>query len=212
MEKWIEPLKKLRLVPVIKIEDAASALPLADALSAGGLPCAEITFRTAAAADALRTIAKSRSDMLLAAGTVLTPAQADEAMDAGASLIVSPGLNPHVVEHCLAKGYPIIPGICTPSEAERAMEYGLRYLKFFPAEAAGGTAMIKAMSAPYSSLRFMPTGGITEQNLKSYLACPSVFACGGSFMVPAAALKQGSFAEIEALTRNAVALIKEENV
>ena len=209
MEKLIEKIENTGIVPVVKIDDAKDAVQLASALKNGGLNCAEITFRTAAAEEAIRLIAQSHPDMLIAAGTVLTPEQADKAMAAGAGFIVSPGLNPVVVKHCLDKGYPIIPGVCTPSEVELGMSFGLKYLKFFPAEAAGGVKMIKAMAAPYTNVRFMPTGGINTSNVADYLNCKAVFACGGSWMVPSDKISAGKFDEIEKLTAEAAKLLKE---
>ena len=147
--------------------------------------------------------------MFVGAGTILTADQADAAIQAGARFLVSPGFNPKVVEHCLQKGYPILPGVCTPSEVEHALSYGLTQLKFFPAEAAGGVAMIKALSAPYTNVRFMPTGGIHPGNVRDYLACPSIFACGGSWMVPRDKINAGRFDEIEQLTAQAATLTKE---
>lgn len=209
MEKLLNSISRIGVIPVIKIEDAKDAVPLANALKNGGICAAEITFRTAAAADAIKEIATNFPDFLIAAGTVLTPKQADQAIEAGASLIVTPGFNPIVVNHCLEKGYPIIPGVCTPGEIENAMSFGLRYLKFFPAEAMGGVKTIKAVSAPYSMIRFMPTGGINKNNLAEYLNCKSVFACGGSFMVPSDLISSGRFDEIEKLTLEAAELVKE---
>lgn len=209
MEKLIEKIENTGIVPVVKIDDAKDAVQLAAALKKGGLNCAEITFRTAAAEEAIRLIAESHPDMLIAAGTVLTPEQADKAMAAGAGFIVSPGLNPVVVEHCIDKGYPVIPGVCTPSEVELGMSFGLKYLKFFPAEAAGGVKMIKAMAAPYTNIRFMPTGGINTSNVADYLNCKAVFACGGSWMVPSDKIAAGKFDEIEKLTAEAAKLLKE---
>ena len=209
MEKLIERINNTGVVPVIKIDNADDAIPLAKALMRGGLPCAEITFRTDAAAESIRRISKEFPDFFVGAGTVLTKEQADAAMDAGAAFIVSPGLNPEVVKHCIDKGYPIIPGVCTPTEVELALSFGLTYLKFFPAEAAGGTKMIKAMSAPYTKVRFMPTGGVSPKNLADYLSIKAVYACGGSWMVPADKLITGEFDEIEKLTKEAVELLKE---
>lgn len=207
MENLIKRISDIAVVPVIKIDNAKDAVPLANALKNGGLCCAEITFRTDAAEESIKLIHKAFPEFLIAAGTVLTPKQADIAMAAGASFIVSPGLNPIVVKHCNEKGYPIIPGVCTPSEVEMAMSLGLSYLKFFPAEAAGGVSMIKAMSAPYTNIRFMPTGGISPKNLSDYLSCKAVFACGGSWMVPSDKIAEGKFDEIQALTKEAVSLI-----
>ena len=209
MEDLIKEISAAGVVPVVKLDDAASAVKLAEALRKGGLNCAEITFRTDAAEEAIRLIAEKYPDMLIAAGTVLTAEQADKAMAAGAKFIVSPGLNPDVVRHCIAMGYPIVPGVCTPGEVEKALSFGLKYLKFFPAEAAGGVKMIKAMAAPYTMVRFMPTGGINVSNLADYLSCKAVFACGGSWMVPSAEIDGGRFDTIEKLTAEAVALLKE---
>lgn len=209
MKKLIKEISSAGVVPVVKIDNAGDAVNLAAALRNGGMNCAEITFRTDAAEEAIRLIAGKYPDMLIAAGTVLTPKQADKAMAAGAKFIVSPGLNPTVVKHCIDKGYPVIPGICTPSEIEQAMSLGLSYLKFFPAEAAGGVKMIKALAAPYTGIRFMPTGGINVSNLADYLSCKAVFACGGSWMVPSDKIAEGKFDEIEKLTAEAAALLKE---
>ena len=209
MQELIKQISEIGVVPVIKIDRAEDAIPLAQALKNGGLCCAEITFRTDAAEEAIRLIHKEFPEFLIAAGTVLTPKQADAAINAGATFIVSPGLNPNVVKHCNDKGYPVIPGVCTPTEVEAAMSLGLSYLKFFPAEAAGGVKMIKAMSAPYTKIKFMPTGGIGVSNIKDYLNCKAVFACGGSWMVPADLINDGNFKEIEKLTAEAVSLVKE---
>lgn len=209
MNKLIEMISEVGVVPVVKIDDANDAVSLARALRNGGLNCAEITFRTDAAEESIKRISKEFPDMLIAAGTVLTPKQADAAMSAGATFIVSPGLNPIVVKHCIDKGYPVIPGVCTPSEVEQAMSLGLRYLKFFPAEAAGGVKMVKAMAAPYAMIRFMPTGGINAVNIADYLSAKCVFACGGSWMVPSEKIAEGKFDEIEDLTAEAVKVLKE---
>ncbi len=203
-----DTLSAYRIVPVIQLDRAENAPPLAQALIRGGLPCAEITFRTEAAAASIAAVSAAYPDMFVGAGTILTAGQADAAIQAGARFLVSPGFNPTVVEHCLQKGYPILPGVCTPSEVERALSYGLTRLKFFPAEAAGGVAMIRALSAPYGMVRFMPTGGINPGNVREYLACPAVFACGGSWMVPQDKINAGRFAEIEQLTAQAAALAK----
>lgn len=208
MKKLIETISSMKLIPVVKIDHAEDAVPLAEALANGGLPCAEITFRTDAAEEAIRLIKAAYPDFFLGAGTILTPKQADAAMAAGAAFLVSPGLNPETVKYCRKKDYPIIPGVCTPSEVELALSLGLTYIKFFPAEAAGGVNMIKAMAAPYTGVRFMPTGGIGMDNLADYLNCKAVFACGGSWMVPADKLVDGNFEAIERLTREAVALLK----
>ena len=207
MENLIKKISDTGVIPVVKIDNVEDALPLAEALKNGGLPCAEITFRTDAAEESIRRISKAYPDFFIGAGTILTPEQADAAMEAGATFIVSPGLNPEVVKHCKAKGYPIIPGVCTPTEVEAAMALGLTYLKFVPAEAAGGVKMIKAMVAPYTKIKFMPTGGVSTANLSDYLSCKAVYACGGSWMVPSDKIADGKFDEIEALTREAVELL-----
>ncbi len=209
MESLIKRISDVGIVPVVVIDDAKDAVPLARALKAGGILCAEVTFRTAAAEESIKRISAEFPEFLIGAGTVLTPAQADSAMSAGASFIVSPGLNPAVVKHCIDNGYPIIPGVCTPSEVEMGLSFGLKYLKFFPAEAAGGVKMIKAMSAPYTSVRFMPTGGIGVNNVADYLNCSCIFACGGSWMVPKDKIASGDFEEIEKLTREASDLLKQ---
>lgn len=209
MEKLIQQLRDTCVVPVVKIDDAKDAVPLAKALQNGGINCVEITFRTDAAEESIERISKECPDMLIIAGTVLSPAQADCAMNAGAKAVVSPGFNPQVASYCVDKGYPIVPGVCTPSEVEAAMSLGLKYLKFFPAEAAGGVNMIKAMSAPYTNVKFMPTGGISTSNLSNYLNCKAVFCCGGSWMVPADKIAAGQFGEIEELAAEAMKLAKE---
>ena len=199
-------IESMRIVPVIVISDAEKAVPLARALCDGGLPCAEVTFRTAQAADSIRAITKALPDMLVGAGTVLTTAQVDEALDAGAKFMVAPGLNPETVRYCKSKGVPILPGVITPSEIESALSLGLDTLKFFPAEAAGGIKMLKSLSSPYGSVRFVPTGGITASNLASYLELKNVLACGGSWMVKDELIKNGDFKKITELTREAVRL------
>lgn len=209
MNNLIKKMEELSVIPVIKIDNADDASPLAAALKKGGLCAAEVTFRTSAAEQAIKNIAKDYPDFLIIAGTVLTTEQADKAIAAGASAIVSPGLNPEVVKHCLQKGYPVIPGVCTPSEVEQGLALGLEYLKFFPAEAAGGVKMISAMAAPYTKVKFMPTGGINTKNIADYLNCKAVFACGGSWMVPSDKIKNGEFDEIEKLTAEAVKTVKE---
>lgn len=209
MENLIKKISDTGIIPVVKINDANNAVKLAAALRNGGINCAEITFRTDAAEEAIHLIADKFPDMLIAAGTVLCAEQADKAIAAGASFIVSPGFNPDTVKHCLNKKYPVIPGVCTPSEVESAASLGLSYLKFFPAEAAGGVKMLKAMAAPYSGIRFMPTGGINTSNVNEYLKIKTVFACGGSWMVPTDLIDSGKFDEIEKLTAEAVKLLKE---
>ena len=178
-----ERFEEIRIVPVVKLEKAEDAKDLAGALVRGGIPCAEVTFRTDAAAEAIRRMSESYPDMLVGAGTVLKTEQVDAAIEAGAKFIVSPGLNPKIVRYCQEKGIPVYPGVATASEIEQALELGLSVVKFFPAEVNGGVKAIKALSAPYFQLRFMPTGGISQENIGSYLSCPQVIACGGSWMV-----------------------------
>ena len=205
MNKILEELSLIGIVPVIIIDDAKDALPLAKALIDGGLPCAEVTFRTAAAKDAIKAISEAYPEMIVGAGTVLTPEQADIASESGAKFIVSPGLNPEVVKHGMSKGYPIVPGINNPTGIEQALSLGLDTVKFFPAENSGGIAMIKAMSAPYGAVKFMPTGGIGPANIKDYLAFNKIIACGGSWMVKADMIASGDFDGIRRLTEEAVA-------
>ena len=200
----MQELKLIGVVPVIKIDDPEQAVPLAKALCAGGLPCAEITFRTAGAAEAIRQISKEVPEMLVGAGTVLTTEQVDAAVAAGARFIVSPGLNPKIVSYCLERGIPMVPGTATPSDMEKALELGLDTVKFFPAEANGGLKAIKAMAAPYTTLSFMPTGGINPGNVAPYLSYPRILCCGGSWMVPDDLLKKGDYEGICALTEQAV--------
>lgn len=197
MVHMFKEIRNIGIVPVIKINDKNSAVPLAQALINGGIACAEITFRTKEAGDAIRYITKKFPEMLVGAGTVTTLEQLDEAISAGSKFIVSPGFNPKIVDCCMNNKIPVIPGVQTPSEIERAMEYGLKLLKFFPAEQSGGTAMIKAISAPYYDIKFMPTGGITESNLKDYLALDCVIACGGSYMADTSLIDAGNYDEIE---------------
>jgi len=203
----LEKVSLAGLVPVIKVEDAADAVPLCRALSEGGLPVAEITFRTAAAEEAIRRVKNELPDVMLGAGTVLTIEQVDKAVNAGAAYIVSPGLNPKVVEYCVSRNIPILPGCANPSDIEAALSFGLTTVKFFPAEAAGGIKFIKAISAPYGSMRFVPTGGIGENNLREYITFPKISAVGGSWMVPADAIKAKDWARITTLTRSAVKLM-----
>ena len=204
LNEILKEIGLIGIVPVVKIDNAEDAVPLAKALISGGLPCAEITFRTAAAEQAIKNIAEQCPEMLVGAGTVLTKEQADAAIKAGAKFLVSPGLNPKIVSYCKEKGYLILPGTANPSDVEQALELGLDTVKFFPAEAAGGLPMIKAMSAPYGSLKFMPTGGINAKNVKEYLEFSKIIACGGSWMVPGDLITSGNFDEIERLTAEAV--------
>jgi 2-dehydro-3-deoxyphosphogluconate aldolase/(4S)-4-hydroxy-2-oxoglutarate aldolase len=206
MSTALTTISSLKLVPVVAIHDAAHSQDLADALIAGGLPCAEITFRTAAAADAIGKMA-SRGDLLVGAGTVLSTDQVKIAMDAGASFIVSPGLNPDVVSYCLEQGIPVTPGVATPSDIEAGLKLGLKVLKYFPAEAFGGLKTLKAISAPYGEVSFIPTGGINAANVCEYLAHPKVMACGGSWMVTSALIAEGKFDTIRQLVQEAVQLV-----
>mgnify|MGYP002794532813 CR=1 FL=1 len=204
MNKVVEDLSKIGIVPVIALDDAKDAEPLAKALIEGGLPCAEVTFRTAAAEEAIKIMSSKYPELIVGAGTVLTPEQADRAMAAGSKFIVSPGLNPKVVKHCIEKGYPIVPGTSNPSDVEVAIELGLDVVKFFPAEASGGIKMIKSMAAPYTKMHFMPTGGINADNLKSYLDFDKIVCCGGSWMVKKDMVAAGDFEGIKKLTQTAV--------
>lgn len=196
MADALERLRQLRIVPVIVIEDAEDAVPLARALVEGGLPCAEVTFRTAAAAESLRRIAAEFPEMLAGAGTVLTPEQAARARDAGAKFVVSPGFNPAVVDWCLENGMPVFPGVCTPTEIEMALGKGLRTVKFFPAEPIGGLPYLKAIAAPYGELEFIPTGGIGVGHLPAYLGFDRVVAVGGSWMVKGEWIRAGDWERI----------------
>ncbi len=193
-------LAQIKIVPVIAINHAQQALPLAKVLMENGLPCAEITFRTEAAQEAIRLMREAYPEMLIGAGTVLTTAQVDQAQQAGADFIVSPGLNPTTVKYCQQRGIAIVPGVNNPSLVEQAMELGLRTLKFFPAEASGGVAMLKALSAVYP-VKFMPTGGISAANVQHYLDLPSVVACGGTWMVPTDLMDKGDWPAIAKLVR-----------
>ena len=197
-------ISAIGIVPVIKLKDANNAVPLCRALMRGGLPCAEITFRTDAAEESIRRVAAELPEVLVGAGTVLTCEQADRAMAAGAKFIVTPGFNPDVVGHCVEKGYPVFPGCPTTSDVEQAIKFGLKVVKFFPAEAMGGLATIKAMSAPYGGIKFMPTGGVNEDNLNTYLGFDKIIACGGSWMAKEDLINAGEFDKIEEITRSAV--------
>lgn len=208
MNAIIEKLGQFGIVPVVVLDDAKDAAPLAKALCDGGLACAEVTFRTDAAEESIHIMTKEFPEMVVGAGTVLTTEQADRAAAAGAKFIVSPGFNPKVVKHCLEKGIPVTPGVATPSEMEQAIECGLEVVKFFPAEPSGGLNMIKAVAAPYTMLKFMPTGGINPQNITPYLQYDRILACGGSWMVKGSLVKEGAFDKITALTKEAVELVR----
>jgi len=202
-----ETIQKMGVVPVVVLNDAKDAAPLAKALVEGGLPCAEVTFRTDAAEESIRIMANEFPEMFVGAGTVLTIDQVDRAVAAGAKFIVSPGFDPEIVDYCLEKDIPVFPGCITPSEVAQAVKRGLKIVKFFPAEQFGGVATIKAMAAPYVGLKFMPTGGVNAKNLESYLSFDRIIACGGSWMVSGALVKEGQFDEIKALTKEAVDLV-----
>ncbi len=204
MNKVLEEISKIGIVPVIALDKVEDAEPLAKALIEGGLPCAEVTFRTDAAEESIRIMASKFPELLVGAGTVLTTEQVDRAVNAGAKFIVSPGLNPKVVKYCVEKGIPVTPGTANPSDVEVAIELGLEVVKFFPAEAAGGLNMIKSMAAPYTNMKFMPTGGINATNLTSYLDFGKIIACGGSWMVNKDMMKNGDFDGIKKLTQQAV--------
>lgn len=203
----LKELSLIGIVPVIAINDAADAVPLAKALCEGGLPCAEVTFRTAAAEEAIRNMTQACPDMLVGAGTVLTNEQVDRAVAAGAKFIVSPGLNPTTVKHCQEIGIPVCPGTSNPSDIEVALSLGLKTVKFFPAEAAGGLKYIKSIAAPYVDVTFMPTGGVNEKNLLDYLSFKKIICCGGSWMVPSDALAAKDWDRIRSLVSSAVALM-----
>lgn len=206
MSTVAEKIAGFGVVPVVVLDDVKDAAPLAKALVEGGLPCAEVTFRTAAAEESIRIMATEYPDMFVGAGTVLTIEQVDRAVAAGAKFIVSPGFDPEIVDYCLEKEIPVFPGCITPSEAAQAVKRGLKVVKFFPAEQFGGVATIKAMAAPYVGLKFMPTGGVSAKNLESYLSCDKIIACGGSWMVKGDLVKAGKFDEIKNLTEEAVKL------
>lgn len=207
MDAITRALATLRVIPVVVLEAASHAEALGAALKAGGLPCAEVTFRTAAAQEALRTMARD-ADLLVGAGTVLQPDQVDRALDAGARFIVTPGFSRRVVERCQARGVVVYPGVATPTEIQMALEIGIDIVKFFPAEASGGVDALKAIAAPFPMVRFIPTGGINATNLERYLGFESVLAVGGSWMVAPPLIASGNFGQITRLTRAAVDCVK----
>ena len=208
MGEVAEKIQKMGVVPVVVLNDAKDAAPLAKALCEGGLPCAEVTFRTEAAEESIRRMSEGYPEMLVGAGTVLTTEQVDRAVGAGAKFIVSPGFDPEIVDYCLKKEIPIFPGCITPSEVAQAVKRGLKVVKFFPAEQFGGVETIKALAAPYTTMKFMPTGGVNAKNLKDYLSCDKIIACGGSWMVKGDLIKSGRFDQIKKLTEEAVSLAK----
>ncbi len=197
------------IIPVVVLNDVKDALPLGKALLDGGLPVAEVTFRTDAAEESIRQMAAAYPDLLVGAGTVLTTEQVDRAVAAGAKFIVSPGLNPKVVSYCQEIGIPVCPGVVTPGEIEKALELGLEVVKFFPAEPSGGLPMIKAVGAAYTKLKFMPTGGISASNVTAYLECDKILACGGSWMVKGDLINAGDYDQIVALCKEAAAIVKD---
>lgn len=208
MNELLRKFQELGIVPVVVLDNAKDAEPLAKALCEGGLPCAEVTFRTDAAEESIRIMAQKFPNMLVGAGTVLTIDQVDRAVAAGAKFIVSPGLNPKVVKYCVEKNIPITPGVQTPSEIEQALEFGLDVVKFFPAEPAGGLKMIKALAGPYVNLKFIPTGGISTKNAPEYLAYDKILAVGGSWVASKDLINAGKFDEIAKITKESVAMVK----
>lgn len=208
MNDILNQLEKCMIVPVVVLENAKDAKPLGEALCNGGLPCAEVTFRTEAAEESIRIMSESFPDMLVGAGTVLTTEQVDRAVNAGAKFIVSPGFDEEIVDYCLEKGITVLPGCATPSEVAKAVKRELEVVKFFPAEQAGGLPMIKAMAAPYTMVKFMPTGGINPENVKDYLAFNKIFACGGSWMVKNTLVQNQEFDKICELSKEAVTIAK----
>jgi len=211
MNDILKKISEIKIVPVVAIDRAEDAENLGRALVNGGIPCAEVTFRTDAAEEAIRILSEKFPEMLVGAGTVLKTEQVDRAIAAGAKFIVSPGLNPKVVGYCVDKGIPMVPGCANPSDIEAALEFDLEVVKFFPAEALGGLKLIKAMAAPYGNVKFMPTGGINANNICDYLAFNKVIACGGSWMVDKKLIAEGKFDEIERMCREAVELVKNIN-
>ena len=208
MNSIIQELSKIKVIPVIQIDDASNAVPLAKVLIENGLPAAEITFRTDAAIESIRLIKAAYPELLLGAGTILNAKQVDQAFAAGASFMVSPGLNPKTVKYCQDKGIPIVPGVNNPSQVEQGLELGLDLLKFFPAEASGGIAMLKSLLAPYVNLKLMPTGGVNKENVGDYLNVDRVICCGGTWMVSQALINEKNWKEIARLTREAADLVK----
>lgn len=208
-EEILNRVREIGIVPVVVLEDARDAAPLGKALLEGGLPCAEVTFRTACAEECIRIMSSEYPELLVGAGTVLTTEQVDRAVAAGAKFIVSPGFDPEVVDYCLEKNILVLPGCVTPSEVAQAVKRGLKVVKFFPAEQFGGLATLKALAAPYVGLSFMPTGGIGPKNVREYLSYDRLVACGGSWMVKGDLVKNGDFEKITELTREAAGIVKE---
>ena len=212
MNELLHKVQEFGVVPVVVLNDVKDASPLAKALYEGGLPCAEVTFRTDAAEESIRIMATEFPEMLLGAGTVLTIDQVDRAVEAGAKFIVSPGFDPEIVDYCIGKDILVLPGCITPSEVAQAVKRGLEVVKFFPAEQFGGISTIKALAAPYTNIKFMPTGGINAKNLKDYLSNKKILACGGSWMVKGDLVEAGEFDKIKEMTAEAVALVNEIRV
>lgn len=206
MKEIFKQFQSVGIVPVVKINSSENAVDLAKALCKGGLPAAEITFRSDAAEESIRQISKNVPEVCVCAGTVLTVENAKRAVDAGAKAIISPGTNPKVVQWCVDNGVVIIPGCATPSDIEFCMGFGLEVVKMFPAEVVGGVKMLKALSGPYANMMFMPTGGINSENVSDYLSQKNVLACGGSWMVPEKAIDSREFEKIEMLARDAAAV------
>lgn len=208
-EKMNEQIAAFGVVPVVVLNDAKDARPLAQALVEGGLAVAEVTFRTEAAEESIRIMTEAYPDMLVGAGTVLTVEQVDRAVAAGARFIVSPGFDPEIVDYCLEKNIPVYPGTVTPTEVAQAVKRGLTVCKFFPAEQFGGVSTIKALAAPYTMVKFMPTGGVNLKNLREYLGCDKITACGGTWMVKGDLIREGRFDEIRRITAEAAEIVKE---
>ena len=204
-----EKIKEMGIVPVVVLEDAMDAKPLAKALCEGGLPCAEVTFRTAAAKESIRIMLEEYPEMFVGAGTVLTTRQVDEAIEAGAKFIVSPGLDPEIVDYCIEKQIPVFPGCVTASELAQAVKRGLEVVKFFPAGVYGGLKAMKSLSAPFGGVKFIPTGGVDAKNLKEYLEAPFVHAVGGSWLCPKKEIAAGNFDAVTALCREASEIVRE---
>jgi len=200
-------LHGLGVVPVVALSRADDAVPVVAALRAGGLACVEITFRSDAALDAIARVHDELPDVLLAAGTVVRPDQADAAVAAGARFVVTPGFNSRVVDHCLARAIPVVPGVATPGEVEAALERGIELVKFFPAEALGGIRFLSAVAGPYPTVRFVPSGGLRPEHLTDYLALPNVAACGGTWLTPEGTIAAGDWDRIEEHAREAVARV-----
>lgn len=209
MNEILQKMHEIGIIPVVVLNDAKDAEPLGKALLEGGLPCAEVTFRTDAAEESIRIMSEKFPDLLVGAGTVLTTEQVDRAVAAGAKFIVSPGLNPKIVQYCIDKNIPITPGVVTPGEIEKAIELGLEVVKFFPAEPSGGLSMINAVGAAYTTMKFMPTGGINAKNVVDYLKSSRIHACGGSWMVKGDLISGGEFDKIKELCKEAAAIVKE---